>query len=543
MAGNRTLYANGSIFTASSTMPAWAEAMLIDGSKIAYVGDLATARRIAGSESAEIDLEGSLVLPGFVDGHAHPMLIGEWLGQLDLLSARSLDEIQQLVRDWRQERPSDPRIQAHGWKHVSIPGGRPTRQMMDAVLPDTPFYARSFDGHSIWLNSAALREVGIDANTTDPQGGSIARDATTGEPTGYVDETAQHAYVWPFLEGLVDDAGRDQYLARAVEHAAACGVTAMTEMMLTESGLAAMARAEAAGALKSRIVGYFRIYLSEDPKGNLDQIERAIELSKQYTSPFLRVTGVKFIVDGTIDGCTAAVGEPYSDGTLADAIWDYDTLAPAVAAADAGGLQVAMHAIGDEAIRIAIDSIENAMRENGPRARRHRIEHLEYVKREDIARIAALGITVSMQPEHADPAIAATWQAMLGDARIDRAFPATEVTDAGAVLAFGTDAPVTSLSPLPNLYVAATRRSILEPGLTKANIPNYTMSVGEAVRHATYDAAWACSGEQEFGELRPGLSADFVVVDRNVVDSPPEQLLEASVLKTVLAGKTVYAKS
>lgn len=532
-----TLYTNAALFTADSRP--WAEAMLVTGEHIAYVGDLATARRIAGAATAEVDLDGALVLPGFVDGHAHVLQTGQALGQLELTTARDLDDIQQRLRKWADEHADAPRLRLFAWQHAAIPGGRPTKDMLDAVVADKPVYAQSFDFHSVWMNTAALAEIGIGAGTPDPPGGTIHRDPVTGEPTGYVDETVLPYFIWPKFAEFDTDADRDEHLARVLDHYRAQGVTSTTDMGLHDDDLAAMARAEAAGTLTARIAGHWRMKIDDGgPSAILAQVDRAVELAAKYDSPWLRVTGVKFAIDGTVDGCTAALGKPYANGSLPDPIWDLDTLAPVVAAADAAGLQVAMHAIGDEAIRIAIGAVEHAVRQNGPRLRRHRIEHLEVVEPAEITRLAALGITASMQPVHADPAIQDNWRAMLGDDRIERGFPWPEMTDAGAALAFGTDSPTAPAPPLRNMFVAATRRSAFDPSL-EPNIPRYALPLADAIRHATADAAWSCGAEDNVGRLRAGLYADFIVVDRDVFELPPEELLAARIRQTVVGGRSV----
>ena len=316
-------------------------------------------------------------------------------------------------------------------------------------------------------------------------------------------------------------------------------MTGVTEMALNGAALSAMSRAEEAGTLTARVAGHWIIRRDEDPAANLTQVAKAAELAALHRSPFLRVTGIKVVIDGTVDGCTAAVGEPYADGSVADPIWDMPALEPVVSAADAAGLQVAMHAIGDEAIRIAIGAVEAAVRANGPKRRRHRIEHLEVVTEAEITRLAALGIVASMQPVHADPAIQANWRAMLGDERVGRGYPWPEMTEAGAVLAFGTDSPTAPSQPLPNMFVAATRRSAFDPDLAP-NIGRYALPVATAIGHATRDAAWACQAENEQGRLAGGLLADFAVIDRDILSQDPAELLQARVLRTVVGGQTVY---
>lgn len=531
------LYLNGLVFT--SARRAWADAMLIVGERIAYVGDADTARRIAGDGACEIDLEGALVVPGFIDAHTHVLAAGRAALQASLVTARSLGEIQRRIGDWAHQHRDQPRVLARGWLHDAVPGGRPTRQMLDAVVSDRPVYATANDFHSIWVNTAALEEVGITPETPDPHGGRIVRDPTTGEATGLIDETAMHELVLPFLDASETDEVRDEHLARAVKSYLACGVTGMTEMALSHSALRAMWRAEQAGTLTTRIAGHWIIRRQDDARSNLAQVQEAVELAARHRSLRLRVAGIKVIVDGAVDGCTAALGKPYANGSLPSPIWDLEALAPVVTAADAAGLQVAMHAIGDEAIRVAIQAVEAAVRSNGPRRRRHRIEHLEVVSEDEIARLAALGITASMQPVHSDPATQANWAAMLGDERVERGFPWPEMTDAGAVLAFGTDAPTAPYEPLPNMYVASTRRSAFDPSLGP-NVARYALPLADAIRHATRDAAWACRAEEEQGQLQAGLLADFAVLDRDVLSAEAGELLRAKVLRTVVGGQTAY---
>lgn len=530
------LYRNARIFTAAE--PRWAEAMVVVDERIGYVGDEATARRIAGSDCRETDLGGQLVLPGFVDAHAHVLMTGNAAEQVDLWGANDLTEIQHRISQWLEHNPEAPRVHAQGWLHTAIAGGHPTRQQLDAVVADRPVYAQSYDLHSIWVNSAALSELGIDDTTVAPSAGEIARDPLTGEATGYIDETAMREIVWPLIESMATDELRDSYLATALRGYRESGVTAVTDMAVGEADLAAMVRAEKNGTLTTRIVGHWSTQRYADPADNLAQVERAVELAAQHSSHWLRVTGIKIVIDGTVDGCTATLGRPYADGSSAEPVWDIDALAPVVIAADAAGLQVAMHAIGDEAVRIAIGAVERAVEANGPGARRHRIEHLEVVEAADIARLAAIGITASMQPVHADPFLQDNWRAQLGDGRIERGYPWPEMVEAGATLAFGTDSPTSPYAPLPNMFVAATRRSAFDPSLP-ANIPHFALPLADAIEHATRDAAWSCRSEGLYGKLSAGLLADFIVLDRDIFDRPIDELLDARVLRTIVGGKDV----
>ena len=516
-----------------------AEALVVRGDRLLHVGPEAQARDLAGAAAEIVDLDGGLIVPGFVDAHTHVLMTGDALTRAHLRDAHDLAEIQARVRAWAEANPGAPRVLGQGWLFSAVPGGRPTREMLDEVCPDRPVYLDANDYHSVWLNSRALAEVGITRDTPDPVGGRIARDPVTGEPTGHVDETAMQQFVWPFLAASRTDAERDRHLDAALSAYAAAGITGVVDMAVDEHGLAAMARADDAGRLPVRIVGHWFMERAGDTAAHLEQVATAARLAQEHRSPWLRMTGVKFVVDGVIDGCTAALKAPYSNGALPGPIWDLDVLAPAVEAADAAGLQIAIHAIGDEAIRITLDALERAVDRNGARPRRHRIEHLEYTDPADVPRLARLGVTASMQPVHADPAVQENWRAMLGDSRVDRGYAWPEFTDSGARLAFGTDAPTAPHFPLRNLYVAATRRSALDPSLPP-NVPRFALPLTDALRHATYDAAWSCCAERERGSLSPGRLADFTVIDRDPFTEGVDALLQARVVRTVAGGVTTH---
>ncbi|MGR0320866.1 amidohydrolase [Agromyces sp. ZXT2-3] len=546
----RAVYVNARVFTASE--PEWAEAIAVDGGTILAVGSEAEARAVLAAADAlpdratdadVVDLDGRLVLPGVIDAHTHLVMMGEALGRVGLTDARTLGEITARLVAARAAAPDVPRVLGGGWLFDSVPGGAPTAAMLDAALPDVPVYLDANDYHSCWVNSAALAELGITRDTPDPLGGRIGRDAG-GEPDGMLYETAAQQYAWEHLAEQTTDADRDAAVERTIAAYLAAGVTGVVDMAFDELGLAAFRRAaeRRGGALPIRVVAHWFVANTGDATANLAQVARAVDLAREASSPWLRVAGIKLVLDGVIDACTAAMRHPYADGSNAEPIWPLDALEPVVAAADAAGLQIAMHAIGDAASGIALDALEHAHAVNGERDRRHRIEHLEYVDRADVARLARLGVVASMQPVHADPAIWANWAAMLGDERADRGFPWTEITDAGAVLAFSTDAPTAPHEALPNLYVAATRRSALDASFP-ANHPEVAVPLADAVRHATRDAAFSCREEAVRGRIGPGLAADFAVVDRDPFALGDDALLEARVIRTVVAGRTVYEAS
>jgi predicted amidohydrolase YtcJ len=413
--------------------------------------------------------------------------------------------------------------------------------LLDEAVPDRPAYLDANDLHSVWVNSAALAELGVDDSTPDPIGGRIGRDPVTGKADGMLYETAAQQIVWPVLAGHVTDGDRDAQLEEAFANYLAVGVTGAVDMAVQDDDLAAFRRAmdRRGGTLPMRVKGHLLVTRHEFEADNLAQVAKAAGLAAELDGGWLRICGIKLMVDGVIDSCTAAMKEPYADGSTCEPIWDRESLTPVVVAADAAGLQVALHAIGDEASDIALDALEEAYLRNGPRDRRHRIEHLETVTTSNVKRLAALGVVASMQPVHADPAIQDNWRSVLDDHRMERAFPWTEFTDAGATLAFSTDAPTAPHQPLPNMYIASTRRSALDPAL-EANLPAYALDLAEALCHATRDAAFSCRAEGQEGRIAAGYLADFTVLDSNPLQADASALLTNRARLTVVGGKVAY---
>ncbi len=533
-----TIYTGGRIFTAGSSP--WAEALVVAGDGVVFAGDTEGAHAAAGADAATVDLDGRLLLPGFTDAHTHLVMMGEALGRVGLTDARTLDDLQARLRSARAAQPGAARVLGRGWLFDSVPGGAPTAAMIDAAVADVPVYLDANDYHSCWVNSAALAELGITRDTPDPLGGRIGRDAE-GEPDGMLYETAAQAHAWAFLAAQTDDADRDAAVERTLAAYAATGVTGAVDMAFDELGLAAFQRAaqRRGGHLPLRVAAHWFVENTGDEAANLAQVARAAELADTVRSPWLRIVGIKLVVDGVIDACTAAMQHPYSNGSNAEPIWPLADITPVVVAADAAGLQVALHAIGDLASGIALDALEHASEVNGDRARRHRIEHLEYAAPGTAERMARLGVTASMQPVHADPAIFDNWAAMLGDERVERAFAWPEYVDAGALLAFSTDAPTAPHEALPNMYIAATRRSALDDSFAPQH-PQYALPLAQALGHATRDAAASVGDGATRGRLEAGLAADVAIVDADPFADGPASLLTARVVRTVVAGETRY---
>ncbi len=368
------VYYNAKVFTADPSRP-WSPAFAVRDGRFLVAGcDEEVDARAADPAAAEIervDLGGALVIPGVIDAHFHLLHTGGSLQRVDLVRASSLDEIQRAVTEHAHAHPKAHWVLGKSWLFDAVPG-EPTAAMLDAAVSHRPVLLDANDFHSTWVNSVALEALGITDSTPDPAGGRIARDED-GHATGFLEETAAEI-AWEHLERITTDHEHRRQLRDVLAALNAVGVTSVIDMGLNATALETIAHAELEGWLDVRVVAHWLMSREGLPPTHLAQVAEAVELARKHSSDRFRVTGIKVIVDGVIDGCTAHVSEPYTTGTLPDPIWDYEALAPVVAAADKAGLQVALHAIGDAAVRTALDVVENAYRENGgdSTTRRHR---------------------------------------------------------------------------------------------------------------------------------------------------------------------------
>ncbi|KAL1987018.1 hypothetical protein VTN96DRAFT_5174 [Rasamsonia emersonii] len=512
--------------------------MIVENDTIAHVGSSTDeAVQHAKANGAVLqDLQQKYVLPGFIDGHMHLLLLGQSLQKLDLGGCRDLAEIRARIKDYAGQHPQAPRILCKGWmQHMT--GGEALATMLDDLDP-RPIFIDSKDLLSTWCNSAALRELGVE-DMADPAGGTIHRDAN-GKASGLLSEAAVLSLVWPHIARVASMEDKLDALRAALAAYTASGYTGIVEMAMGENAWEALLllREQEGGKLPVRVAAHWLIVPSPDEASNLAQVDKAIALHKQFnldTSPDFRIAGIKVICDGVIDSCTAALLEPYSsNGVSCEPLWTAEMLAPVVHRANQAGLQCALHAIGDKTVRTALDVLEK----HGTPSRRNRIEHLEMTTPEDAQRLGKLGITASVQPVRADPAILRAWPTLLGAERCRRAFAYKEFLDGGATLALGSDSPSAPWAPLPNVYIATTRRSAREPEtVTKVN-EHFALPLVSAMTAATAGAAYSCFADGLTGRLKKGLRADFVVVD---MEWSPDRLLQARVLQTWFDGRRVFA--
>ncbi len=544
------LLTNGHIWTADERQP-WAEAVATRGDRIVYAGDAKGALALRGPATEVRDLGGRLVTPGFNDAHVHLSGGALSLERVDLIEEQSLEAVQGRIRAFAAANARSEWVLGRGWLYGSFPGGLPTRQQLDAVVPDRPAYMECYDGHTGWANSKALALAGITKDTKDPENGVIVRDAQTGEPTGALKEsaTALVEKIVPLPKGEA----RYALILRALALLNSQGITSVQDASgLLGGGILGGAGEAEAGDIelldRARREGRLTLRVTASatmsPGRSDAAIAQALRLRKRFDDALLRVTAVKGFVDGVIEAHTAAMFTPYSDDPsfgLGLPNWQPEALNAAVAAADKSGLQVYLHAIGDRGVRIALDAHEAAHRANGARDRRGRIEHIETSRAEDWPRFAALGVIASMQPLHANPDQNNfnVWSRNAGPDRASRAWAWRRLEEAGARLAFGSDWPVVTSDVFRGLY-CATQRKTREGTPAGGWLPQHAVGLESALRHYTLDAAYASFEEGIKGSLTVGKKADLVVLSEDLFKAPPEAILNTKVLLSVMDGRIVY---
>lgn len=524
---------NARVWTGDAAHP-WVEAIAVAGERIAAVGSNDDVReRAAGREI--IDAGGRLVLPGFIDTHVHFIDAGADLSSVQLRDAGTKAEFIKRIRDFAATVPAGTWITGGNWDHSLWGGELPDRAWIDDVTPDKPVWINRLDGHMALANGAALRAAGITRDTKDVEGGEIVRRAD-GEPTGVLKDNAMSLVDRAMPEP--SDEMRDRALAAAMRYVAEQGVTSIHNMGSWRD-LATFERARKANTLRTRI--YAAV-----PLGSWERLRDAVA-ARTYGGEdgrgdeWLRVGGLKGFVDGSLGSHTAAFHEPFNDapkdrGLLVNTPDDLYTW---ISGADKAGLHVMVHAIGDRANNLLLDTYERVATGNGPRDRRFRIEHAQHLAPADIPRFAKLNVIPSMQPYHAIDD--GRWaEKYIGD-RIRTTYAFRSLLDAGARLAFGSDWFVAPPTPLEGIYAAVTRRT-LDDRNPNGWVPEQKISVEEAVRAYTLGAAYASFEEDIKGVLAPGKLADFVVLDRNIFEIPPEEIRNVRVMTTVVGGQKVFER-
>ena len=527
---------NARIYTVDPGNP-WAAAVAIRGARLIGVGGARAIDRLRGPRTRVLDAEGRLMLPAIEDSHVHFVAGALRMKLLDLSGATTLTEVRQRIRDWAAAHPRDPWIRGSGWIYTTFPGGLPTREELDRLVPDRPALMSCADGHSFWVNSRALAAARIDRRTPDPPTGSIRHDPD-GEPNGILDEGAVI-----LVTDLIPKPSRSELTAAlldALRAAAREGVVRMHSLGGDFEHLDIFDEIRRRHELTARL----SVAMFVDPPAMTQSQWRELRAARRrYRDDWISVDGAKMMLDGVIDAYTGAMVEPYADrpdlrGKL---LWDPAVYTGTVAALDRERFQVSTHAIGDAAIRLALDAYEAAASANGDRDRRDKVEHVEAIAASDIPRFARLGVIASFQPLHAnpDPSWIGSWIPHVGPERERRAMAWKSLLRSGARLAFGSDWPVVPISPWRGIQIAVTRQDFQgnPPG---GWIPSERITVPEAVHAYTMGGAYAMRRERDEGSVEAGKLADLIVLSQNIFEIDPHGIGDTKVLMTIVGGRVIY---
>ena len=533
---------NARVYTVDAKQP-WADAVAIGGDRILAVGSKERVEAFRNKNTQVVDARGKLVLPGFTDSHFHLIEGSRTLTQLDLNGTTSIAEVQERLKKFAASHPNASWITGRGWSYdIFGEAALPDKKFLDEVMPDRPVYLVGYDGHTSWVNSKALAVTGITRDTPDPPNGWIVRDAE-GEPTGALKEDADD------LVGSRVQATHEEQLAAL-------------RLGLREANRAGLVRAICLGnsihlvddgsniALYEELLKSgeltLRLYVSSyegPPTLSKQQVDAVLKAKQKYQGDWLAAGAVKFYLDGVIESHTAAMLTPYSDdpkltGSLR---WDEAEYKRAVVELDKRGIQVFTHAIGDRAVRLALDAYEDAARANGTHDMRHRIEHIETITAQDIPRFGKLGVVASYQPLHAEPNddTMKVWARNAGPDRASRGWTWQSVAKTGGHLAFGSDWPVVTLSPWYGMQNAVTRQTLA--GKPEGGwLPQERVSLEQAIEGYTLGAAYSSHREANEGSLEEGKLADLIVLDQDLFRIAPSEIHKTNVLLTMVGGKVVY---
>ncbi|MBT2442005.1 amidohydrolase [Streptomyces sp. ISL-36] len=537
------LFTNGPVFTADPARTR-ATSLAVVGERIAAVGH-DEVRELVGPRTEVVDLAGRMLIPGFQDAHIHAVFGGIELGECDLSGTTGRDEYLRRIAAFAEAHPDCPWITGSGWSMESFEGGLPHRRLIDAIVADRPVYLVNRDHHGAWANTRALELAGITADTPDPADGRIERDAD-GTPSGVLQEgaTALVARLVPTLS----DEERMAGLLRAQELLHGLGITGWQDALLgTFNGQPdpsdVYLAAARAGTLTARVNGALWWRRSR----GAEQIPELLARRAELRHGRFRADSVKIMQDGIAENFTAAMTTPYLDScgcattNSGLSFVDPEELLSYVTELDAHDFQVHFHALGDRAVREALDAIEAALKANGSRGNRHHLAHLQVVHPDDVPRFAALGALANIQPLWAahEPQMDELTIPFLGPERAAWQYPFGDLLRAGATLVAGSDWPVTSPDPLAGIHVAVNR---VEPGgdPERVFLPEQRLDLATALAAYTAGSAHA-NGLDDAGSLLPGHLADLAVLDRDLFAAPPGEIAHARVEQTFVGGSRVYA--
>ncbi|RJS59358.1 amidohydrolase [Bacillus sp. PK3_68] len=526
------IISSNAVFTGLSDQPEPASIAIKDN-KILAIGSEEEIRSYSGERTKVYPFQDQLIMPGFHDFHLHMMDGAVSMNGVNLFSARSEEEALEMIRTFAEARPEDSWIIGNSWDAGYWDTQQlPNRYSLDRILPDRPALMFHAEGHYVWVNTKALEIANINRDTEDPSYGMISKDKN-GEPDGLLYEKAMDA-VFRHAYNFTKEQKRELF-ANFLNHAASLGITAVHDLFAIEAlemlnDYDVFKEFEEKGELTARI------HLWPALNGNLEHVK---QLRETYQSDKLRVSGLKQFIDGVITARTAYLLEPYADqpDTRGEASFPPETFKKWVVEADKEGFSIRFHAIGDGAIRLALDAYEEAQKTNGKRDSRHSVEHVEVIHPDDIPRFKELGVTASMQPDHFAMSERGVYTDRIGSEREKYVFPIKTLQEAGAKLAFGTDFPIDVLNPLLQIYRAVTR---IDSSGEAVWHPHERITLAEALKAYTAGPAYGSFREQELGTLEAGKLADIVVLEKNLFDIPTEDIPDTKVQVTIVDGKVVF---
>ncbi len=523
---------------------AWASAVAIRHGRIVAVGSETDVRAEVGAAADSLHLPGRLVLPGFQDAHVHPLLAGKARATLSLEAVSGRPDYLRAIADYVDDHPGTDWIVGHGWSMEHFPHGLPDKADLDAIAPGRPVFLTSREYHTAWVNSTALERADITTSTPDPWDGRIEHDPDTGEPSGVVHE----GVVMTFLNKHIptdSQADRRAWLLDAQEHLHSQGITAWQDAWVSPQDFATYAELGELGLLTGRVVAS----LWWDRHRGMEQIEELVSTRQRCSSlaeQGLHASTVKIWLDGILDSQTGALLEPYRHCRCKEhpsglMYLERDHLLRAVTELDKRGFQAHFHAIGDRAVRCALDAVEAALNANGPTDNRHHIAHLQLVHPSDIPRFAALDVTATCQALWAqlEPQMEEITLPALGKDRFGLQFPFASLARTGGRLAMGSDWPVTTPNPLAQIEVALTR---VDPSRRDDPPfrPDEALTLRTAIDAFTAGSAYVNHDDRDAGSIATGKRADLAILDRNVFSDGGREIADASVEFTLAAGRMVY---
>ena len=523
---------NAKIWTVDPATPS-AEAVAILGDRIVAVGSDRDVGAWRGPHTQVIDAGRKLLLPGFNDAHVHFVSGGKQLDSVQLNDATTSQEFARRIGERAKITPKGEWITGGNWDETKwSPSVLPTKDQIDDLTPNTPVFVSRYDGHMGLANSVALRLAGITAKTPDPPGGRIVRDSQ-GNPTGALKDAATD-YVFKVIPPLSHEQ-RVRIVKRALAHAASLGVTSVQHMQADYEDIAVYSELLRRGELTARIYAAPLITQVDD--------QAKLGIGHAFGGSFLRIGALKAFADGSLGSGTAYFYEPFLNqgnnrGLLSDEMHPVSLMRDRYLKADAAGLQICTHAIGDEAISTILDLYADLVKAHGEADRRLRIEHAQHMAAKDFERFAQLHVIASVQPYHAidDGRFA---ESRIGHDRASRTYAFRTFLDHGVRLAFGTDWEVAPLDPIQTIYAAVTRAT-LDGKNPQGWFPEQKLSVAEAVEAYTMGSAYAEFQEHEKGSITPGKLADMVLLSDDIFSIDPATIRDVKALRTFVGGRMVW---